>query len=822
MKIPNFSHIYRIGLRFPVTVLILAALLTGLALFYARNLRIETDFTALLPPETESVRNLDTLKKYFGSQGYLYATVEAKDSALAESFADEFATRIEALPTIRYVDFRRPVEFFEKRKWLFVEKTDLEEMQWRVDRSLELEKEGVSPVFSDLMDFADEEDRPDLTFEDIKKKYQDRLGSGVEEYSSGEEGQFIILRAKAQMGFEDFDQNRALVASIRKIEGDLKQSKKYESIEVGYAGSYLTSIEGIDLIRKEMAWVSGLVFAALLLILVLYFRRISGAVLVGLPLFLGVVWTGGVIYFILGHINIITAFAASILAGLGSDYGIYLLSRFSQERNAGTDFLTSCQRAFGQTGKATFAAMVTTVGAFGSLIFSGFEAFVEFGIVGCIGLAFNFLAMMLVIPSLLQIGQRHPGRVLYNLFLGWTVKQGPSVSGASWSWKRIFAPKYAGVGIALTLLVCGISAFSLPTVSKIYFEDGQMDFQNLPSNKMYRRITDTVKSSLHPTVLLVKGADQERKTVEGFQRHLDESPEGSLAYEKVFGISTFIPKNQEEKRELIEKLGKKYKKARYVNKDQKRIFLDSVADVRNAESITQASLPNEVSRMFVSKNDEGVFAVYVFPALARLSSDEMNLYNNAIMQAKKDIGVEFLPIDGSFISMDIINMISGEAPRGLVLILLFFSAVLIITLRNFKRSLLILVNLLGGIVILSGILFLFGIKLNVLNIVVFPVILGTGIDCFIHFSHRYNETGELRDAIQKEVPAILVSNLTSIVGFGGLLFTSSVGLQSIGWVSVLGLIVVTFLCVFIFPRCLSILALGKLKVLKMDSKAAEA
>lgn len=106
-------------------------------------------------------------------------------------------------------------------------------------------------------------------------------------------------------------------------------------------------------------------------------------------------------------------------------------------------------------------------------------------------------------------------------------------------------------------------------------------------------------------------------------------------------------------------------------------------------------------------------------------------------------------------------------------------------------------------VLLSGILYLTGIRLNILNISVFPIILGTGIDCFIHFSHRFDEEGDLSKTIYYEVPAITISNLTSIVGFGGLLFTSSVGLRSIGWVSVLGLGIITSLCTLVFPRLLS-------------------
>ncbi|MCC6272582.1 MAG: hypothetical protein IT572_03860, partial [Deltaproteobacteria bacterium] len=52
------------------------------------------------------------------------------------------------------------------------------------------------------------------------------------------------------------------------------------------------------------------------------------------------------------------------------------------------------------------------------------------------------------------------------------------------------------------------------------------------------------------------------------------------------------------------------------------------------------------------------------------------------------------------------------------------------------------------------------------------------------------------------VPAIFVSSLTSLIGFGGLALSSSAGLRSIGWVSILGLSIVTLVCVWVFPRLL--------------------
>src|SRR4030095_12749398 len=127
-----------------------------------------------------------------------------------------------------------------------------------------------------------------------------------------------------------------------------------------------------------------------------------------------------------------------------------------------------------------------------------------------------------------------------------------------------------------------------------------------------------------------------------------------------------------------------------------------------------------------------------------------------------------------------------------------------VMVKPFHRALLIFAHLFTALILLSGVLYLAGIHLNVMNIVVFPIILGMAVDCFIQFSFRYHETQDVEETLQSDLPPALVSSMTSVIGFGGLLLVSNQGLRSVGWVAVLGLLVVTALLIFVFPRCLKI------------------
>ena len=134
--------------------------------------------------------------------------------------------------------------------------------------------------------------------------------------------------------------------------------------------------------------------------------------------------------------------------------------------------------------------------------------------------------------------------------------------------------------------------------------------------------------------------------------------------------------------------------------------------------------------------------------------------------------------------------------------LLFLLIMLLWVARPVARSLIIFSHLVVGLVLLGGLMWLLNIELNTINFVAFPIILGTGIDCFIHFGLRYDESGNMVEAINDKLPTIMVSNFTTIIGFGGLLFIPSAGLRSLGLTALLGLIIMTALCTLVYPRVL--------------------
>jgi predicted RND superfamily exporter protein len=95
-------------------------------------------------------------------------------------------------------------------------------------------------------------------------------------------------------------------------------------------------------------------------LIAIFFRRLSGAILVSLSLAMALCWTFGVTYLVIGELNTITGFMVVILFGLGIDYGIHTFARYAEARSAGSNVQQAIDQMVCQTGTAVATTAITT------------------------------------------------------------------------------------------------------------------------------------------------------------------------------------------------------------------------------------------------------------------------------------------------------------------------------------------------------------------------------------------------------------------------------------------------------------------------------
>lgn len=156
---------------------------------------------------------------------------------------------------------------------------------------------------------------------------------------------------------------------------------------------------------------------------------------------------------------------------------------------------------------------------------------------------------------------------------------------------------------------------------------------------------------------------------------------------------------------------------------------------------------------------------------------------------------------------------NGTIDSSLIVIIclglvVFIAAVL--DYRNLRDTVLTLVPSLAGGVLLLGVMALLGLELNPLNLIALPLVFAIGIDNGIYLvSDCRKQIAAGKDAYEPSVDTIssmLVTSLTSIVGFGSLMIASHQGMFSIGVLLALGVAASLAVSLVLMPPLLVLVA----------------
>ncbi|MCK5739338.1 MMPL family transporter [bacterium] len=122
----------------------------------------------------------------------------------------------------------------------------------------------------------------------------------------------------------------------------------------------------------------------------------------------------------------------------------------------------------------------------------------------------------------------------------------------------------------------------------------------------------------------------------------------------------------------------------------------------------------------------------------------------------------------------------GRKAIGLTLIIVFL--LLWLDFRKPSLALMAMVPLGIGLIWMVGFMFLTGQQFTVMNVMALPMILGIGIDDGVHIVHRWRSEGstDLRMIFASTGKAILLTSLTTMLGFGSLIFSIWRGFGQLG------------------------------------------
>ncbi len=125
-----------------------------------------------------------------------------------------------------------------------------------------------------------------------------------------------------------------------------------------------------------------------------------------------------------------------------------------------------------------------------------------------------------------------------------------------------------------------------------------------------------------------------------------------------------------------------------------------------------------------------------------------------------------------------------------------------------------------GLMMMLGVMTIIGEKLNFMNLVMMPILLGFGVSHGLYLLHRSLEGTPPLVALRSVGSAVAASTLTTVAGFASLIFAQHYGLQSIGIVACIGLTTTLVVSFTVLGTVLQVIYDGQ-GAQKLEQKASE-
>ncbi|MCD6562175.1 MAG: MMPL family transporter [Deltaproteobacteria bacterium] len=611
-------------------------------------------------------------------------------------------------------------------------------------------------------------------------------------------GDALLIVATPAVSPKNHSASRLLLKKIDEIRTACPKLK------IGLTGGYAVAAQEEALVRGDiLVCIIGSVFGIAALFFLAY-RNFLTVVFLLLPLGAGLQLAMGVTALMTDHVHMLAAAFSTVILGLGIDFAIHIYDRYKMEREAGMPAEQSVENAIIGTGSAVLAGGITTLIAFLVLIFTGNPILYQIGLLVSLGLIFCLITILWALPAWLIFIERFSwGRSQRPMRLIGMDRMGRFVNR-----RPVFV-------LCLALL---FFTAALPGLLKVGFErdimsvkprgleaiDVQQDlFRAFGAGKEY--------------VLIVWKADNEKmlfKKGEKVDNVLKKCRQEGIihSWTSASSISSFAPfliegVDLESIKRLFSGYGLELKDFEYTNE-----FLNAVSNVnRSGQSFKEEGKSTKVCRLPITGMDRfpEIFGRFFINgennvegvAWALLPGQEkISLLKAALTETLPNLIIVNPQLAAHYLLDEIRSELIFTAGCAGLLVLI----IIIIFFRRLSALFLVPLPMVMGIITMAGVMGLLGIKINLFNFIVLPILIGIGLDDGIHIYRRNQELNDIEKTLSSTGRSILLTTLTTICGFGSLSFARYHVLKEMGLMVIVGVVSSFIFSIMVLPAILKL------------------
>jgi len=768
--------------------------------FFALRVKFEEDVYAIIPKDEKT----EKLTEIFGNSKFadkLVVMISLKDSALAQpdqlvKYADVFAGALtkKAGPFIKNIRYKIDETFtyslfesIQQHLPVFLTEADYKKIDTlllpaELSKSLSRSSSILSIPAANPIKNVVLNDPSGISFLALKKlqqlQYEDNFTLHNNHFVTKDKKTLLIFLTPSYAA-GNTGKNGQFFRLIDQAVDSLGKAG-FSGINTHYFGGAVVSQNNAAQLRKDTLLTQGITILFLILFLGIYFRKKRAPLLILVPVIYGAAFSLAAIYFLKGSISVIALGTGSIVLGIAVNYSLHV---FNHSRHH-----PDIKEVIRDLSFPLTIGSITTILGFLSLQYAASDMLKDLGLFAGFSLIGAAICSLVFLPHFIN-----PDK---NVL----VKQ-------SWldrvSSVRLESNKWLVAGILIITIVL------YPFAKKVGFEPDMMRLNYMsPKLKEAEAKLNSISGAALKSVYIVSEGndfDQALEKSEALQNRVTELKEKGLINTSSGVTDLFISDSLQllridrwnaywtpgKKQEVLSRL--------YALAPASGFTTDGLDNFR--QLLTRSYVPITVQQLQPLRNsflDDYITEQKGSASIVTLIKVPEQHKTKVLEALEKQPNATVL--DRQYLTSRLTQMVNDDFNRIAWMISLIVAVMLLLTYGRVELMLMSFIPMAISWIWILGIMSVFNIQFNIVNIIISALIFGLGDDYSLFvMDGLLNEykTGKKNLASYKS--SILLSAITTVAGLGVLIFAQHPALRSIAFISVTGILCVVLMSQILIP-----------------------
>ncbi|WP_448699601.1 1-acyl-sn-glycerol-3-phosphate acyltransferase [Mucilaginibacter sp. AW1-3] len=778
--------------------------------YFALQVKFEEDISKIIPKD----KKIDKVNEIFQNSKFiekLVIMVSLKDTTRQNpdslvAFADEFGTRVQDkyAAYIKKANFKiddnlvlKLFETINQRLPIYLEDKDYLTIDTlitpaKVKETLQSDIRTLSSPAGLALKKIISNDPVGLSFIGLKKLQQLQYDKNFELYNDyviTQDHKTILLFITPAYPPNNVAKNAPFLNGIDSIFSDLS-SKDFKNVDASYFGAAAGyAANGLQL-RRDTNLTLTITIVVLVLFLGLYFRKKSAPLIILIPVLFGALFSLTIIYFLKGSLSVIALGTGSVVLGIAVNYSLHVFNHYRHTK--------SVEQVIKDLMLPLTVGSFTTIGGFFCLEFVQSEILKDLGLFAAFSLIGASLCSLVFLPQFITTKKEEKDHKIIQF--NWIDKM------ASYNAEY---NKFIVIAIIALTVVFGYTA----NFVTFEFDLAGMNYMSPKLKQAEAKLNKINKFSLKSLYLVTEGKtlDEALVSTERLSKQIDVLKDQNIVI-KYSGVSSVIISDSlqkariyrwqqywtpEKKQKLFatleqQGLGMGFKPTAF---DQFKNLLNKKFDIADKENM--AAIRRSFLDDFINEKPGHATVVTLVQTTPQ---NKLKAYNT--FKDNPNVTV----VDKQYITNKLVQIINSDFTKIAVMSSTLVLIVLLLTYGRIELTMVSFIPMFISWIWIIGLMGIFGIEFNIVNIIISALIFGLGDDYSLYIMDgllQEYKTG--KQILSSYKTSIFLSAITTVTGLGVLVFAKHPALKSIAFISIIGICCVVIMAQILIPFLFNIL-----------------